>query len=158
MDLIIDKAITRRKGMMNVSPCWVYGHVKCCDDDPADASVRGKIKLYINHFNGGITAHSHKSSWESEGVPVLDRNSGKAARYHTGRQSMLSLWPVSFCFLFPSHLRPAFFLSPRQSSSFSWCYIFSQEFTKKGIIRQTDRWTFQEILCVIQMRWNTGAQ
>lgn len=36
MDLIIDETITRHMGLMNASPCWVFGHVKCCDDDPAD--------------------------------------------------------------------------------------------------------------------------
>lgn len=36
MDLIIDETVTHHEGLMNVSPRWVYGHVKCCDDDPAD--------------------------------------------------------------------------------------------------------------------------
>lgn len=42
--------------------------------------MRGEIKLDINQLNGAITACSHKSTQESEGVPVLERNSGKFAK------------------------------------------------------------------------------
>lgn len=62
MDLIIDKTITRHKGLMDAAPCWVRGHVKCCDGDLDDVWLRGEIKLHINQLNGGGWGGGHTGS------------------------------------------------------------------------------------------------
>lgn len=64
--------------------------------------MRGEIKLDINQLNGAITACSHKSTQESEGVPVLERNSGKFAKSRPdterdNQESADSFLSLSFC-------------------------------------------------------------
>jgi len=36
MYLIIDKTTSSRAGLMNESPCRMFRHMKCCEDDLAD--------------------------------------------------------------------------------------------------------------------------